>query len=164
MRKLLKTKLTYLFGFSLVALLATPCMSAVGMKTTSNEVRPMVVWDFLKRAKKNSFWKVAFITGESEQIVFMNVSPNTTPSNEIGMEMHPFDQVILIVEGKGEAVFNGKIQEVKKHDLIFIPKGTEHNVINREHKKPLRLVSFYSAQDIPNGAVYKTKADEQKPH
>lgn len=120
--------------------------------------QPVVAKNFLAEAKKNKNWKTAFATGEHEQIVFMNVSPLTNPKNEIGVETHPFDQVILIVEGTGKAILNGKSSEIKEGDMIFIPKGTEHNVVNSGHE--LKLVSFYSDTDIPKDAAYKKKADQ----
>jgi hypothetical protein len=75
-------------------------------KTKQNEIQPMVAKQIIKTAKKNRYWKAAFATGKHEQIVFMTVSPLTSPKNEIGMEVHPFDQVILIIEGSGKTVLN----------------------------------------------------------
>lgn len=125
-----------------------------------DEFRPMVVQQFFEEAKKNKNWKSAFATGKHEQIVFMNISPLTNPNNEIGMEIHPFDQVILIVSGKGNAILSGNSSLVNSGDMIFIPQGTPHNVINLDKKKELKLISFYSENDIPNGAAYKKKTDQ----
>ena len=121
-------------------------------------MKPFVAHQFIEEAKKNSAWKRAFATAKHEQIVFMCVSPLTCENNEIGMEVHPFDQVILIVEGSGKTILNGNETAFKVGDLIFIPEGTEHNVINQG--KELKLISFYSATDIPDGAVFPTKSDE----
>lgn len=121
-----------------------------------------VVEDVVQKAKQNAYWKVAFITGENEQVVFMSVSPDTNPKNEIGSEWHPFDQVILIVEGKGKVVIADKGSLVEEGDMIFIPQGTTHNVINLNPDKPLKLISFYSNTDIPKGSVYKTQAQEHE--
>lgn len=120
---------------------------------------PSVVPQLVDEAKKNNHWKIAFLTGKHEQIVFMNVSPQTNPDNEIGMEEHPFDQAILIVEGRGKAVLDKQTTNVKEGDMIFIPQGTPHNVINLREKKSLKLISFYSDNDMPAGAIYKKKAD-----
>ena len=122
-------------------------------------MKPFVAQEFIEEAKKNSAWKMAFATAKHEQIVFMCVTPLTSEKNEIGMEVHPFDQVILIVEGSGKTVLNGKETDFKAGDLIFIPEGTQHNVINQG--KELKLISFYSATDIPAGAVYKKQSDEK---
>ena len=121
---------------------------------------PTVAPDLLEAAEKNENWKTAFQTGTQMQVVFMNVSPATNPKNEIGMEKHPFDQAILIVEGKGEAVVDGKRLPFAEGDMIFIPKGTEHDVVNTDKGGELKVVSFYAQTDIPAGSAYKTKADE----
>lgn len=121
-------------------------------------MKPFVAHQFIEEAKKNTAWKMAFATANHEQIVFMCVSQITSKKNEIGMEVHRFDQVIFIVEGSGRAVLDGKETDCKAGDLIFIPEGTQHNVINQG--KELKLISFYSATDIPEGSVYKKQSDE----
>lgn len=125
----------------------------------NNEIQPIVVTQFFENAKKNNNWKIAFITGKHGQIVFMNVSSQTNSANEIGMEDHSFDQFIFIVEGKGKAVLGKETSIVKEGDMIFIPQGTPHNIINLDQAKELKLISFYSENDIPSGAVYEKKAD-----
>lgn len=120
----------------------------------------MVVQQFFEEAKSNTYWKSAFVTGKQEQIVFMNISPLTNPKNEIGIETHAFDQVIIIVDGNGKAILNGRTSLIKDGDMIFIPKGTSHNIINLDQEKDLKLISFYSQNDIPKGAKYKKISDE----
>ncbi len=126
----------------------------------ADQTEPMVVQQLLEKAKKNTNWKVAVATADHEQVVFMNVSPSTNPDNEIGMEVHPFDQAILIVDGNAKAILNGEATTVKSGDMIFIPEGTKHNVINLNKNKPLKLISFYSENDIPESSKFKVKADE----
>ncbi len=145
-----------------LALIFTIPMESMEKEITKNEIQPVVVPQFLEEAKKNNHWKNAFVTGQHEQIVFMNVSTMTNPDNEIGMEEHSFDQVILIVEGRGKAVLEDQTYNVKEGDMIFIPQGTRHNIINLDQAKALKLVSFYSENDIPRGAVYNKKADAPK--
>lgn len=143
-------------AFALLFIITT---EAAEKDMAKNEIQPVVVTQFLEKAKKNNNWKTAFVTGKHEQIVFMNVSPQTNPDNEIGMEVHPFDQIIFIVEGKGKAVLGTQTSTVKEGDMIFIPQGTSHNIINLDKAKGLKLVSFYSETDIPKGAIYGKKSD-----
>lgn len=133
---------------------------ALAMGSIEAYENPSVTQNIIEEAKKNNNWKTAFATGDEAQVVFMNVSPLTNPKNEIGMEVHPFDQVILIVEGTGNAVLNGKTSAVKSGDMIFIPKGVQHNVVNGDKTKGLKLISFYSKTDIPKGSAYKKKSDQ----
>ena len=142
------------------ALLATASLAAADQDAAGSSIQPVVIEKVVKEAQKNSNWKTAAVTGKSEQIVYMNVSPASNPNNEIGVEVPSFDQVILIVQGKGKAVLNGKETQVKEGDLIFIPEGTNHNVINLGKDKELKLISFYSSTDIPSGAAYAKKSDQ----
>lgn len=157
MKKIIRKNAALIIASFVIALLPTTSISAAEM---DNEFQPMVAKQFLEQAKKNNNWKTAFATGKQEQIVFMNISPVTNPNNEIGVEVHQFDQAILIVEGKGEVVLNGKTTMISSGDMIFIPQGTSHNVINLDKKKEMKLISFYSQTDIPKGAAYKKKADQ----
>lgn len=148
--------------FILLGIGITPSLSFahIEKKVDSKTINPNVAPQFFEKAKSNPNWKFAFATGKHGQVVFMNVSPNTNPKNEIGLETHLFDQIILIAQGEGKAVLNGKTSNVKAGDMIFIPQGTSHNVINVNKNKPLKIVSFYSDNDIPSNSIYKTKADE----
>lgn len=132
--------------------------SAANNKTTE----PMVAPQLFDKANANDHWKSAFATGKHAQIVFMSITPSTNPKNEIGVETHPFDQVIFVTEGNGKAVLNGKTVDVKAGDMIFIPLGTKHNVINSNSEKPLKIVSVYSDTDIPFNANYDKKENEPK--
>lgn len=162
MEKIKRNKIIFI-AISLTTMMIS-AVSAAGLEggTAKSEIEPMVVQKFFEEAKKNKNWKTAFATGKDEQIVLMNISPLTNPSNEIGDEVHPFDQVIIIVEGSAKALLNGKTSLVNEGGMIFIPKGTSHNVVNLDREKALKLVSFYSKTDIPQGAVYQKKSDQPK--
>jgi quercetin dioxygenase-like cupin family protein len=147
-------------GKKIILLLSS--LLAVGTAAVASNTKvspPMVAADTFAQANKNDNWKFAFATGEQAQVVFMSVTPDTNPNNEIGSETHKFDQVIFVTEGEGEAVLNGKTSALRKGDMIFIPLGTVHNVINLHKDKPLKIISVYSNTDIPAGAVYPKKAD-----
>ncbi len=124
----------------------------------AQDIEPMVAKKIVEQAKQNQNWKLAFATGKQEQIVFMSISPKTNPKNEIGVEVHEFDQLILIVEGTGKAILKGKETAVQAGDMIFVPLGIEHNVINTGTE--LKLISFYALTDIPADSVYPTKSDQ----
>lgn len=78
------------------------------------------------------------------------------------MEAHQFDQVIFVVKGEAKAVLNGKELMVTADDVIFIPQGTPHNVINLNRNKAFKIISVYSANDIIENAAYKKKSNSLK--
>ncbi len=143
--------ITSLFSCSVVFAAASPI----------DEKNGMVIQQVFNEARSNDNWKSAFLTGKHAQIVFMNISPSTNPKNEIGMEVHPFDQVILVVQGNGKAILSGKTWVINQGDLIFIPQGIHHNIINlTPNNAPMKIISFYSSQDIPAKVIYPKKMDE----
>jgi quercetin dioxygenase-like cupin family protein len=146
--------------FFLIA--ALPLLSQANENTNMKITSPMVAKQIFDEVRNNHNWKSAFATGEQAQVVFMDVSPVTSPNNEIGMETHKFDQIIFVVEGDGNAILNGQTMPIKAGDMIFIPLGTAHNVINLNKSKSLKILSVYSGNDIAAGAVYKKNSDEPK--
>jgi quercetin dioxygenase-like cupin family protein len=135
------------------------CFSSVVFAGNSSDSNASVAQQIFEKAKQNDNWKQAFLTAKDAQVVFMNISPQTNPNNEIGMETHKFDQIIFVVEGNGKAVLNGKETMVKTGDMIFIPQGVAHNVINANATSSLKILSVYTATDIPAGASYQKKSD-----
>lgn len=144
--------------FSIIAILLSCNVSFASSKYQHHGV---VAKQIFSQVKQNDNWKLAFLTAKSAQVVFMSITPQTNPSNEIGMETHAFDQIIFVVEGHGKAILDGKMTLVKPGDMIFIPQGVKHNVINMNANKPLKILSVYSATDIPAHAVYQKKSDAQ---
>ena len=90
------------------------------------------------------------------------------PCGEIGLEMHSdTDQLIRIEDGKA-LVQMGRCknqlnyqQSLSNGDVIFVPAGTWHNVINTG-STPLKLYSVYAPPQHPFGTVHRTKEDAEK--
>lgn len=57
---------------------------------------------------------------------------------------------VIVLEGEGEMKINNKTNNIKKGDVIFVPKGTVHSVI-RKNQKPLKVISvqapFFNGKD-----------------
>jgi mannose-6-phosphate isomerase-like protein (cupin superfamily) len=102
-----------------------------------------------------NFRKVLF-TGEHSQLVLMNL----LPSEDIGMEVHAnVDQFFRFESGEGKAVLNGEEIMFKANDVVIIPAGTNHNIINTSDVNPLKLYTIYSPANHPDGTVHATKAE-----
>ena len=52
-------------------------------------------------------------------------------------------------------------QYVRIGDVIFVPAGTWHNVINAGNT-PLKLYSIYAPPHHPRGTIHRTKEEAQK--
>jgi mannose-6-phosphate isomerase-like protein (cupin superfamily) len=110
--------------------------------------------NYVERAKENQNFRETLATGEFSQIVLMTLKPG----EEIGEEMHEGDQILLFVEGEGEAVIEGETSPVRANDLVFVPAGTRHNFVNTG-AGPLRIVTVYAPPEHPDGTVHRTKAE-----
>lgn len=112
------------------------------------------VGDIKKAAKENEYFRRVLVTGENSQLVLMCLRPGET----IGEEVHKVDQVIYVVDGEGKVVLEHEPQHFEKGDIVFVPAGTLHNVINTE-EDAMKLFTVYSPPQHADGTVHRTKAD-----
>ncbi len=118
--------------------------------------------DIRRLARENGDFRREVMTGPHSQVVLMSVEPGS----EIGEEVHAdVDQVLVFVDGTGEAVLDGQTSGVEPGDLVFVPAGTRHNFVNRGDA-PLKLYTVYSPPEHPAGTVHHTKeeADAAEEH
>jgi mannose-6-phosphate isomerase-like protein (cupin superfamily) len=102
-----------------------------------------------------NFRKVLF-TGAHCQLVLMSL----LPLEEIGMEVHAnVDQFFRFEKGEGKAILNGEEIVFKANDVLVVPAGTNHNIINTSTTEPLNLYTIYSPANHPDGTIHATKAD-----
>jgi mannose-6-phosphate isomerase-like protein (cupin superfamily) len=67
------------------------------------------------------------------------------PGGEIGVETHAdADETLLVLAGAGEAVVDGERTRVHAGSVVYIPRGTSHNVHNRG-PATLRLYAVHAA-------------------
>ena len=114
--------------------------------------------DIAALARQNDDFRRVVKTGEHSQVVLMTIQPGS----EIGEEVHDdVDQVLVFVEGRGEAVIEGGASPVAPDQLAFVPAGTRHNFRNTGDA-PLKLWTVYAPPEHPDGTVHRTKeeADE----
>lgn len=105
--------------------------------------------------ENNNFRKVLF-TGSQSQLVVMSLKPG----EEIGREIHnDHDQFIRIEEGKAEVILDGETRVLEDDEIVVIPAGAEHNVINISEDKDLKLYTIYSPAEHPEGTIHQTKAE-----
>jgi mannose-6-phosphate isomerase-like protein (cupin superfamily) len=111
--------------------------------------------DVMRLAREGDDFRRELATGPHSQVVVMTLQPG----EEIGEEVHEdADQVLLFVEGEGEAVLEGERHPVRAEQLVLVAGGTRHNFVNTGDG-PLRLVSVYTPPEHPEGTVHRTKAE-----
>lgn len=113
-----------------------------------------------KQTLENTYFRRVLFTGKHTQLVVMCLGPG----EEIGDEVHQnVDQFFRIEQGEATFVFNeGQEHRVRNGDVVVVPAGTYHNVINRSKTEPLKLYTLYSPPNHPEGTVQKTKAEAEE--
>lgn len=126
------------------------------MTTDTNSSQQPDQLDILAMVRDNDDFRRVVMTGEHLQVVLMTIAPG----EEIGAETHEgHDQLLLFLDGKGQAVLDGELSEVGAGDLVFVHAGVHHNFVNNGDA-PLRLVTAYAPPEHAPGTVHATKADE----
>lgn len=102
---------------------------------------------------ENTNFRKVLWTSEQQQLVVMSISVG----GEIGEEVHSEnDQFIRIEQGSAKALIDGRSIELGDDDVIIIPRGAEHNVINTG-ESDLKLYTIYSPPHHKDGTVHPTK-------
>jgi mannose-6-phosphate isomerase-like protein (cupin superfamily) len=91
------------------------------------------------------------------------------PEEEIGMEVHEtVDQFFRFESGSGKVIIEETEYQVKDGDVVIVPAGSNHNVINTSNTEDLKLYTLYSPPNHPDGTIHKTKeeamAGEEEEH
>ena len=111
--------------------------------------------DILERARNNTFFREVVATAPHSQVVVMSIPPG----GEIGDEVHDgVDQVLVFVEGQGEAILDGARSPVGPDRLVLVPAGTRHNFVNTG-STDLRLYTIYAPPEHAPGTIHRTKAE-----
>ena len=113
--------------------------------------------DMIDLATKNTLWQKEVYRDRKIQIVLMSIPAG----EEIGMETHSADQTTYIVAGDAQVVIDGHSTKAGANHLVVIPKGAEHNVINKGSGE-LKLFSVYAPPAEPEGAAFKTKEEAEE--
>lgn len=105
----------------------------------------------------NSDFRHVIYTTDRSQLVLMSLKP----LEDIGMETHEdVDQFIRIEKGNGVAILNGKVKILKDGSAVVIPAGTEHNIINTNKTKNMKLYTIYTPPEHPKNTIIHNKPNK----
>ena len=112
-----------------------------------------------KDALKNENFRKVLYTSKHLQLVLMSLKPG----EDIGEETHPnIDQFFRFEGGKGKCIINGNVYKVENGDVIVVPAGSKHNVINTDDVKELKMYTIYGPPNHKDGIINPTKKDSEK--
>lgn len=104
--------------------------------------------------RTNTNFRKVLYTGKHSQLVLMSLGPN----EEIGMEVHPDnDQFFRFEMGQGKCIIDENEYPVKDGDVVIVPAGAQHNIINMSGSEELRLYTIYSPAHHKDGIIRTTK-------
>lgn len=105
--------------------------------------------------ENTNFRKVVY-TGQHIQLVLMSLKPN----EDIGLETHhENDQFFRFEKGEGKVIVGETEYTVGDGDVVIVPAGTEHNVINTSSDEELKLYTIYTPSHHKDQIVRETKQD-----
>ncbi len=106
--------------------------------------------------RTNSNFRKVVYTGKHSQLVLMSLKVG----EEIGMETHPDnDQFFRFEIGQGKCIIDGNEYVVGDGDVVIVPAGAKHNVINTSETEELKLYTIYSPAHHKDGIVRQTRAE-----
>lgn len=115
--------------------------------------------DIESATKANTNFRKVLYTAKHSQLVLMSLRPN----EEIGMEVHPDnDQFFRFEMGQGKCIIDGNEYLIKDGDVVIVPAGAQHNVVNVSGTQELKLYTLYSPAHHKDGVVRATKAEAEK--
>ncbi len=104
--------------------------------------------------RANTNFRKVLYTGTHLQQVLMSLNVG----EDIGEETHhDTDQFFRFEEGKGKCVIDGHEYIVKDGDVVIVPAGARHNVINTDPVNPLKIYTLYAPPHHKDAIVRETK-------
>lgn len=112
--------------------------------------------DIEQASLENTDFRRVLYTAPNLQLVLMTLQAG----EEIGLETHDHgDQFFRVEGGEGEAILNGEHYTLDDGDIVVIPAGVEHNIVNTSTDTPLQVYTIYTPPEHPDGTVHATKAE-----
>lgn len=143
--------------------LASVLLASLSSSLLAEEIKSErgYIVDIEERTLSNTNFREVLFSGNHTQLVVMSIEPGT----DIGEEVHKgIDQFIRVEKGEAQVVLNGKQHRLKADDIVIIPAGVRHNVINTSTSEDLKLYSLYSPPEHKPGTIHKTKAEAAAAH
>lgn len=106
----------------------------------------------------NTNFRKVLYTGKNTQLVLMSIAVGS----EIGSEVHTEnDQFFRFEAGKGQVFIDDSVYEVGDGDVIIVPAGAKHNVVNVSETEALQLYTLYSPPHHKDGIIRATKEEAE---
>ena len=114
-----------------------------------------------KETLRNDTFRKVLYTGKHLQLVLMSLKIG----EDIGAEIHEEnDQFFRFESGSGTCIIDDHTYLVADGDVIVVPAGAKHNVINTSKSGPLKMYTIYGPPNHLDETIRTTKEEaETKP-
>lgn len=113
--------------------------------------------DIKQYALENEFYRRVVFTGSHSQLVVMNIRKG----EQTETESQDADTIVFIVKGKGKSILERRSRDIGKHDLVLVPKGKVHSLLNSAHRS-LKVIAVCAPPVFAEGEIQNTR-DELSP-
>lgn len=111
-----------------------------------------------KSTIENTNFRKVLYTSRHSQLVLMSLKPK----EEIGEEIHvDNDQFFRFESGRGKCIIDGNEYKIQDGDAVIIPAGANHNIINTDSEKELKMYTIYSPAHHKDGIIRTTKKEAE---
>jgi len=123
-----------------------------------NQIKRGFKIDIEKSTLENTNFRKVLYTSKHLQLVIMSL----LPGEEIGFEIHKeTDQFFLFEQGHGKCIINENEYDIENGDVVVIPAGAEHNIINVDPVAELKMYTIYAPPNHKDGVVRSTKKEAE---
>lgn len=113
--------------------------------------------NIVQATQSNAYFRKELYTTDRSQVVVMSVEPG----DDVGLETHDLDQVLVFVSGQGEFQIDQDRGKVAAGDVLVVPAHAEHNVVNTGSES-LKLYTVYAPPEHAPGTLHRTKAEAEE--
>lgn len=112
-----------------------------------------------KDTLENNDFREVLYTGKHLQLVLMSLKPG----EDIGEETHPdTDQFFRFESGTGKCIIDETEYIVNNGDVVVIPSGARHNIINTDSKTELKMYTLYGPPNHKHDTISTTKEEAEQ--
>ena len=115
----------------------------------------MLKVNIAKITEENDDYRKVVTTGVDSQLVVMSIPPGEDVGDEVFTDV---DQITVVVDGRGEFTMGGETQIMEADDLVFVPSGAAHSLVN-VGEVDLKLYTIYAPPELEPDVVQESKDD-----
>ena len=112
-----------------------------------------------KSTLENEDFRKVLYTGPHLQLVLMSLKPG----EDIGEETHTGnDQFFRFESGAGKCIIDNNEYSIKDGDVIIVPAGARHNIMNTGGTEALKMYTIYGPPNHQDKTIRLTKEAAEK--